>query len=155
MIIFAPMKKIADYRKLLNVDNKADLSTLKGVYRTIMKECHPDRFVNDQEGLLAAEEKSKEMIEAYHFLVSICPETLDKQKSIYQNTINTSNIHDFDWKSQILTITFLDGSQYEYFGVPKNEYVKFVNADSPARFAKRHVYPKYSYRNVLKTTEAV
>lgn|SRR5690606_2944872 len=149
------MKKIVDYRKLLNVDKTADLSTLKSVYRTIMKECHPDKFVNDNEGLLAAELKSKEMIEAYHFLVSINPETLDKQRPIYQNTIATSQIFDFEWKAQILSITFVDGSQYDYFGVPRNEYIKLVNADSPARFAKRHVYPKYAYRNVLKTKEAI
>ncbi len=147
------MKKIADYRKLLDVDNKVDLSTLKSRYRQIMKECHPDRFANDQEGLLAAEEKSKEMIEAYHFLVSICPETLENQLPIYKHTIETSGILDFDWKGHILTLTFLDGSKYEYFNVSRNEYIKLVNADSPARFAKRHVYPKYSYRNILKTAQ--
>lgn len=145
------MKKIADYRKLLDLDSKADLSALKSRYRQIMKECHPDKFVNDEAGLLAAEEKSKEMIEAYHFLVSICPETIESQLPTYKNTIETSNIADFDWKGHILTITFLDGSKYEYFGVPRNEYIKLVNADSPARFAKRHVYPKYLYRNVSKT----
>ncbi len=155
MCIFAPMKKITDYRNLLQVDKSVDLSTLKTVYRQIMKECHPDRFVNDEQGLIAAEAKSKEMIEAYHFLVSICPETLEKQLPIYKNTIDTSVILDFDWKAQVMSITFLDGSQYEYFGVPRNEYVKFINADSPARFAKRHIYPKYTYRNVLKTTAAV
>lgn len=149
------MKKIIDYRNLLQVDKSADLSTLKTVYRQIMKECHPDKFVNDEPGLIAAEAKSKEMIEAYHFLVSICPETLDKQRPIYKNTIDTSAILDFDWKAQVMTITFLDGSQYEYFGVPRNEYVKFINADSPARFAKRHIYPKYTYRNVLKIAVAV
>ena len=58
------MKKIVDYRRLLNVDKSADLKTLKSVYRTIMKECHPDKFANDEEGRLAAEHKSKEMIEA-------------------------------------------------------------------------------------------
>jgi len=147
------MKKIADYRKLLDLDAKADLSALKSRYRQIMKECHPDKFVNDEEGLRAAEERSKEMIEAYHFLVSICPETLENQKPIYKNTIETSNISDFDWKGHILTISFLDGSKYEYFNVPRNEYIKLVNADSPGRFAKRHIYPKYGYRNILKTAE--
>lgn len=147
------MKKIADYRKLLEVDNKVDLTTLKSRYRQIMKECHPDRFVNNPEGLSAAEEKSKGMIEAYHFLVSICPETLESQLPIYKSTIDNSNIADFEWKSHILSITFLDGSKYEYFNVPRNEYIKLVNADSPGRFAKRHVYPKYTYRNVLKTAD--
>lgn len=145
------MKKIGDYRKLLDVDSKADLSTLKSRYRQIMKECHPDRFVNDEQGLAEAEERSKEMIEAYHFLVSICPETLENQLPIYKNTIETSSIHDFDWKGHILSITFSDGSKYEYFNVTKNEYIKLINADSPARHAKRHIYPKYAYRNVLKT----
>ncbi len=148
---FAPMKKIADYRKLLDVDNKVDLGTLKLRYRQIMKECHPDRFTNDPEGLKSAEEKSKEMIEAYHFLVSICPETLEKQLPIYKNTIETSSIVDFDWKGHILSLSFADGSKYEYFNVTKNEYIKLINADSPGRHAKRHIYPKYSYRNVLKT----
>lgn len=146
------MKKIADYRNLLDVDNKADLSTLKSRYRQIMKECHPDRFVNDEEGLRNAEEKSKEMIEAYHYLVSICPETLENQLPIYKNTIENSMIADFDWKGHILTITFVDGSKYEYFNVTKNEYIKLINADSPGRHAKRHIYPKYAYRNVLKVS---
>ena len=145
------MKKISDYRNLLEVDSKVDLNTLKSRYRQIMKECHPDRFVNNPEGLKAAEEKSKEMIEAYHFLVSICPETLEHQLPIYKNTIETSAIADFDWKGHVLSITFADGSKYEYFNVTKNEYIKLINADSPARHAKRHIYPKYAYRNVLIT----
>lgn len=144
------MKKITDYRNLLEVDNKVDLTSLKARYRQIMKECHPDRFVNNPEGLKAAEEKSKDMIEAYHFLVSICHETLENQLPIYKNTIETSSIVDFDWKGHILSITFADGSKYEYFNVTKNEYIKLINADSPARHAKRHIYPKYTYRNVLK-----
>lgn len=144
------MKKIADYRKLLNVDKNVDLKELKSTYRTIMKECHPDRFVNDEEGQKAAEIKSKEMIEAYTFLTSICKETIENQLPIYTETITNSPIADFEWKSQVLTVTFKDGSQYEYFGVPKNDYVKFVNADSPARFARRHIFHTFAYRNVLK-----
>ncbi|PRD45017.1 KTSC domain-containing protein [Sphingobacterium haloxyli] len=147
------MKKTADYRALLNVGSEADLSTLKSRYRQIMKECHPDKYVNDEVGLLAAEEKSKEMIEAYHFLVSINPETLKAQLPIYKNTIENSGIADFEWNAHTLTISFFDGSKYEYFKVPKNEYIKFANADSSSRFAKRHIYPKYPYRNILKTDQ--
>lgn len=151
---FAAMKKIVDYRRLLDVNKDADLKTLKSAYRTIMKECHPDKFVDDAEGLAAAEIKSKDMIEAYHFLVSISPETREQQLPIYTNTITNSVIQDFDWKGLVLTVTFLDGSQYEYFGVPRNEYVKLVNADSPGRFARRHIFQTYTYRNVLKTANA-
>ncbi|MCY4781520.1 KTSC domain-containing protein [Sphingobacterium sp. UT-1RO-CII-1] len=148
------MKKITDYRKLLNVDKTADLKTLKSSYRNIMKECHPDKFVNDEEGRIEAEEKSTKIIEAYHFLISICPETIEQQLPIYQESIANSAITDYDWKSHVLEITFQDGSKYEYFGVTKNEYIKFINADSIGRFARRHIFYSYPYRNVLKTTEA-
>ncbi|WP_394343258.1 KTSC domain-containing protein [Kaistella jeonii] len=29
---------------------------------------------------------------------------------------------------------------YEYIGVPRNTYIKMVNADSPSRFARRQIY---------------
>ncbi len=77
------MKKIVEYRKLLNVEKTAELKDLKTIYRNAMKESHPDKFVGDDAGLKDAEEKSKTIIEAYHFLVSIHPETI---KLIYLNT---------------------------------------------------------------------
>jgi DnaJ-class molecular chaperone len=45
----------------------AELKDLKTIYRNSMKECHPDKFQGDDEGLKAAEEKSKQVIEGYHF----------------------------------------------------------------------------------------
>jgi hypothetical protein len=36
-----------------------------------MKECHPDKFQGDEAGLKAAEEKSKQVIEAIIFGASI------------------------------------------------------------------------------------
>ena len=82
------MKKIVDYRKLLNVDEAAELQELKTVYRSLMKTWHPDKF-NDNETLkLEAEEKSKTIIEAYHFLVSIAPET--RNQTFADDTITTT-----------------------------------------------------------------
>ena len=148
------MKKIVDYRKLLNVTEAAELSELKAVYRTMMKTWHPDRFTNE-EPKLEAEEKSKTIIEAYHFLVSIAPETRNLSFADYTLTITTSNIADFDYKSQVLTVTFLDGSNYEYFDVPKAVYVKLINADSPGRFARRHIFNNYVYRSTSKLVATV
>lgn len=71
------MKKIVEYRKLLNVTKDATLKELKSVYRTSMKENHPDKFTDEAEKL-AVEEISTKTIEAYHFLVSIAPETLKR-----------------------------------------------------------------------------
>ncbi len=144
------MKKIVDYRKLLGVNEAAELQELKTVYRTLMKNWHPDKFQDSIESKLEAEEKSKTIIEAYHFLVSIAPETRKQSLEEYTLTTTTSNIADFEYKSQVLTVNFFDGSIYEYFDVPKAVYVKLVNADSPGRFARRHIFNSYVYRSTSK-----
>lgn len=140
------MKKLGEYRKLLEVDKNVTLKELKTIYRNTMKDTHPDKFINDEAGKLEAEEKSKSVIEAYHFLVSINPETQEKYKEEYTETTTTSNIQDFYLEKSILTIQHLNGNIYEYLGVPKNTYIKMVNADSPSRFARRHIYGSFVYR---------
>lgn len=140
------MKKLGEYRKLLEVDKNVTLRELKTIYRNTMKDTHPDKFINDEAGKLEAEEKSKSVIEAYHFLVSINPETQEKYKEEYTETTTTSNIQDFYLEKSILTIQHLNGNIYEYLGVPRNIYIKMVNADSPSRFARRHIYGSFVYR---------
>ena len=144
------MKKIVDYRKLLGVTEAAELKDLKTIYRNLMKDWHPDKFQDSHDQKQEAEEKSKTIIEAYHFLVSIAPETRQLNLAEYTETTTTSNIADFEYKSQTLQVFFLDGSSYEYFDVPKATYVKLVNADSPGRFARRHIFNSFVYRNVVK-----
>jgi hypothetical protein len=144
------MKKIVEYRKLLGVDKSAELQELKTVYRTLMKNWHPDKFTDSEDSKVEAEEKSKTIIEAYHFLVSIAPETREQTLADYTLTTTTSSIADFEYKNQVLTINFLDGSIYEYFDVPKAIYVKLINADSPGRFARRHIYNAFVYRSTSK-----
>jgi len=143
------MKKIVEYRKLLNVTKDATLKELKTIYRNSMKDIHPDTATSPEEQH-TAEENSKAIIEAYHFLVSIAPETAEKNKSEYVKTTTTSGILEFYMEKQALYINFVDGSSYEYFGVPKPIYIKMVNAESPARFARRHIYGTYLYRSAVK-----
>ena len=145
------MKKVIEYRKLLGVDKAVTLAELKSVYRNFMKEYHPDRIQDNEELKLEVEEKSKRIIEAYHFLVSIAPETLESTLEEYNNTISNSNIADIKYTGKRLRIDFMDGSAYEYIGVPENTYVKLVNADSQGRFARRHIYTSFLYRNVSKS----
>ncbi len=140
------MKSVVEHRKLLGVDKNVTLKELKTIYRNTMKDAHPDKFINDEAGKIEAEEKSKVVIEAYHFLVSINPETHEKNKEEYTITTAKSNIHDFYMDEQILKVEHLDGNHYEYFGVPKNTYIKMVNSDSPSRFARRHIYGKSTHR---------
>ena len=143
------MKKIVEYRKLLNVDKTAELKDLKTIYRNAMKEAHPDKFQGDEAGLKEAEENSKKIIEAYHFLVSINPETLKQNLPEYTETIATATISDYKFVEGRLIINFSNGSVYEYISVLKATYIKMVNADSPGRFAKRHILNSFTWRKTI------
>ena len=145
-------KKIAEYRKLLDVTKTATLKELKTIYRKSMKEDHPDTIADPVERL-AAEERSKQIIEAYHFLVSINPETQEKYKEEYTETITKSNIQDFYLEKSILTVQHLNGVSYEYMGVPRNTYIKMINSDSPSRFARRHIYGNFVYRKASEVLQ--
>ena len=147
------MKKIVEYRKLLNVTKDVTLSELKSIYRTSMKENHPDKFTDDEKKK-EVEAISTMTIEAYHFLVSIANETLEKDKELYLKTTSSVNIEDFYMDNNVLYVQFLDGNRYEYFGVPKNTYIKMVNAESPSRFARRHIYGTFLYRSTSKLVAA-
>ncbi len=143
------MEKIVEYRKLLNVTKAATLKELKTIYRNSMKDFHPDTIADEAERL-AAEEKSTLFIEAYHFLVSVAPETAEKNKEEYTKTITTAGINDFYFDNMVLYINFTDGAKYEYFGVPKALYIKMVNAESSARFARRNIHGVFLYRSAQK-----
>ena len=144
------MKRIERHRAILGVDDKATLSDLKKVYRKIMMEWHPDKFQDSEESKKMAEEKSTKLIASYHFLVSVHVETHAASKTEYTATIMDASIDDFEFKSEILRVVFSDGNEYEYYGVPKAIYVKLVNADTPDRFARRHIYENYLYRSTSK-----
>lgn len=144
------MKRIERHRAILGVDDKATLSDLKKVYRKIMMEWHPDKFQDSEESKKMAEEKSTKLIASYHFLVSVHPETHAATITEYKATISDASIDDFEFKSEILRVVFSDGNEYEYYGVAKSIYVKLVNADTPDRFARRHIYENYLYRSTSK-----
>jgi len=146
------MKKIIGYRKLLGVNEHTSLQELKLIYRNLMKEWHPDKFPEDAE---KAEAKSRHIISAYHFLVSIAPETRALTLAEFNQTTTAAGIVDYDYKDETLRIDFNDNCSYEWFGIPKALYVKMVNAPALGRFARRHIYTSFPYRIVNKMEEAV
>lgn len=148
------MKRINEYKKLMSIAGEIDLKELKTNYRNLVKEWHPDKFRDNDEKAAEAEEMSRQIIDAYHFLVSIAPETIEKNKEEYLQTTNTSAIVDYQHKSLLLEITFLDGSCYEYFGVPKMVFTKLNNSDKQLRFAKRNIFNSYLYRKSKKEQAA-
>ena len=144
------MKKIIGYRKLLGVNENATLQDLKTIYRNLMKEWHPDKVQDNEEQRALIEAKSKHIIEAYHFLVSIAPETRAKTFAEFTITTTTVGIVDFEYKAETLQINFTDGNSYEWFGIPKPLFEKMINAPALGRFARRHIYSSFPYRSVSK-----
>lgn len=147
------MKRINQYKKLFNVESAIDLAELKKTYRSLVKEWHPDRFQEQDEKALQAEEKSREITQGYEFLISIAPETLSNNLEEYDHILDTCGIVDFNWKNQVLEVEFTNGSTYEYFGVSKPLYIKFVNADKQFRFGKRKIFTTNLYRKSKRDVE--
>ena len=140
------MKRIGEYRKLFGVDENTDLKGLKTSYRNLVKEWHPDKFRDGDERAAEAEDMSRKIIEGYKFLVSIAPETKVANAEAYEITTSQAGIADYMHKGLLLEITFLDGNTYEFFGVPRNVFLKFHNSDKQVRFAKRNIFNAYLYR---------
>ena len=61
-------------------------------------------------------------------------------------TVDSSNLESigYDVESQILEVEFKHRSVYQYFGVPKDVYLKLMNADSHGVFFSANI------RNVYK-----
>lgn len=147
------MKRIGEYKKLFGVENDVELGALKKSYRNLVKEWHPDKFQDGDAMQEEAEVNSRKIIDGYHFLVSIAPETKEANLEDYTETITNSGIADYHHKGMLLEITFLDGTTYEYFGVTKQVYIKMVNSGKLNRFAKRSIYPNYTYRKSKRILE--
>lgn len=143
------MKRINEYKKLFNIEAEIDLKQLKTTYRNLIKEWHPDKF-QDEEKKLEAEAKSLKIIDGYHFLISIAPETKAANLEEYTLTTSESGIADFKHKGLLLEISFLDGTTYEYFGVSRNVFLKLINSNNQYRFAKRNIFHSFLYRKSKK-----
>ena len=144
------MKRINQYKKLFQIEEQIELGALKSTYRSLVKQWHPDKFQDDDPMKVEAELMGRQIVDGYHFLVSIAPETKEATLQEYQQTIMECGITDFKHKGLLLEITFSDGSTYEYFGVNANVFKKFLNSDKQVRFAKRFIYEAYLYRKSKK-----
>ena len=145
------MKRIKEYKKLFNVEGAIDLKTLKTTYRNLVKEWHPDKF-QDEAKKEEAEIVSTQIIDGYHFLVSIAPETKAANLEAYNTTISEFQVADWHHKSMLLEVTFTDGNTYEYFGVNKILFGKFINARSINNFGKRNIFNSFLYRKSKKAS---
>lgn len=145
------MKRIKEYKKLFKVEGALNLKELKTTYRGLVKEWHPDKF-QDQEKKEEAEIVSTKIIDAYHFLVSIAPETKEANLEAYTTTITEFKVADYYHKSMLLEVTFTDGNTYEYFGVNRILFGKFINSKSINNFGKRNIFNSFLYRKSKKAS---
>jgi hypothetical protein len=65
------MKSINEYCEILRVNSSATPEELKKAYRELVKEWHPDRFLHNPRLRRKAEEKLREINEAYDRLQSL------------------------------------------------------------------------------------
>ena len=145
------MKRIKEYKKLFNIEGQIDLKELKTSYRNLVKEYHPDKFL-DEAAKEEAEKISTRIIDGYHFLVSIAPETKESLLEQYATTINESGIVDYRHKGLLMEVTFDNGFTYEYFGVNDKLFQKFNNSDKQVRFAKKSIFNSFLYRKSKTVT---
>jgi len=147
------MKRISEYKKLFGIEEQIDLKLLKKSYRDLVKEWHPDKFQNGDALQEEAEQQSRRIIDGYHFLVSMAPETKEKNRPDYIETTTNASIADYHHKGLLLEITFTDGATYEFFGVTKPIFQKMMQAANLNRFAKRSIYQKFTYRKSKRILE--
>lgn len=144
------MKRINEYKKLFEIEKEISLTELKSTYRKLVKQWHPDKYQDGDPMKEEAELMGQKVVDGYHFLVSIAPETKEANLAEYNETIQNCGIADFNHKGLLLTITFTDGSRYEYFGVNDGLFRKLINSDKQVRFAKRFIYNSFLYRKAQK-----
>lgn len=142
------MKRINEYRKLFNVTDTTTLKDLKTTYRNLVKEWHPDKFQEGDPRAAEVELMSRKVIDGYHFLVSMAPETIAAGLDEYNATIAGSGIADYKHKGLVMEIAFTDGTTYEYFGVTHNIFMKFHSSDKQMRTAKRSILHSFPYRKL-------
>lgn len=65
-------------------------------------------------------------------------------------TVASSNIRamGYDVSSQTLEVEFLNGSVYQYYGVPENMYERMLNEPSKGRFLHAYIKNQYPYSRV-------
>lgn len=146
------MKEIAESRTLLGATADLTLKDLNGLYKGLMKMHHPDRFT-DEEGRTEAEAMSRRIIAAYKLLEGLHPETRAAQAEAFERTL-ASGIATWQYKGRVLSLTFGDGSEHVFVGVPTGTYNKFVAADATPRFVRRHLIGAFPQRRKTSAVAA-
>jgi len=64
--------------------------------------------------------------------------------------VHSTHIDAIGWEENILRIKFTDGSIYDYEGVSKGTFARFLNTKSKGHFFRRYIKPKYKHKKHSK-----
>ena len=67
-----------------------------------------------------------------------------------RQSVRSSHIKSIGYSpsQQMLEVEFKDGKVYQYYDVPKKEYIAMMEAWSKGRHLDKHIKPKYRYAKV-------
>lgn len=60
----------------------------------------------------------------------------------------SSNLASVGYAQDTMVVSFLNGTAYEYFSVPKSVYEGLLSASSKGQYLHRVVKGRYSYRKI-------
>jgi len=54
----------------------------------------------------------------------------------------------YDYDNSRLKLTFVNGKQYNYHNVPRNEFISMKCSKSIGKFINKYIFKKYEYTHV-------
>ena len=105
-----------DYHKILGVSYNASKEEIKAAYKKLAKQWHPDKWLNDRAKKFQAEEKMKEINEAYDVLKNRKSESIPISLTSSKETPKSKYAKEEDiWDID------LEKLSRDYFGVKSNQ----------------------------------
>lgn len=62
--------------------------------------------------------------------------------------VQSSTISEINYDGKLLTISFTNGREYVYEGVPANVYEAFTQADSKGKYFHENINYRYNYSRI-------
>ena len=152
--------------ELLGLSRQPTNEDIKKAFRKQSMLWHPDKFSNDKNKWDDAHNKYLKILEAYELLKKYyLPKTKVAEKINRNNfksnnkteygengriKVKSSNVNTVGYNSltKTLQVEFKSGSIYEYYEVPEEVYIAFMNAESKGKFGISNIFYKYKFKQI-------
>lgn len=151
------MKKLKDPYEVLGVSRNATKEEIRDAYRDLIKRYHPDQFNNNPDMKALAEEKIKEINEAYKYLLDHFDDSRNaaessKDEEIFKVARQKIDSGDY-YGAQDLLVKVEDKSKPEWYFLSGLIYFKqgwYDKAESYLKFAHEAVPDNKEYEEIYK-----